>query len=190
MALGATAAAVRRMVVAQGARVVALGVAIGLLVAFAATRALGGLLFGVAAVDAPTFAAMALLMLVIGGLAAYVPGAPGLARRSLRIAAQRLRSRRDGWTLREERLHDVGGSLDADELLIEALVAEREGVVVQAEAGAGWWRAGRAWWTGSFDDVVAEVVGLAVDRARLHAPAGQPHRVAARVVVAPVVVRR
>jgi putative ABC transport system permease protein len=80
MALGATAAAVRRMVVEQGARVVALGVAIGLLLAFAATRALGGLLYGVGAVDGSTFAAMALLMLVIGALAAYMP-----ARRASRV---------------------------------------------------------------------------------------------------------
>jgi putative ABC transport system permease protein len=80
MALGATAAGVRRMVVAQGARVVAVGVAIGLLSAFAATRTLAGLLFGVAAVDAPTFAAMAVLMLTIGGIAAYVP-----ARRASRV---------------------------------------------------------------------------------------------------------
>ena len=80
MALGATAAAVRRMVVAQGARVVAVGVAIGLLAAFAATRALAGLLYGVAAADGPTFAAMASLMLVIGGLAAYLP-----ARRASRV---------------------------------------------------------------------------------------------------------
>ncbi len=73
MALGATAGTVRRMVVAQGARVVAVGVAIGLAAALVATRALGGLLYGVAAVDGPTFAAMAALMLGIGGLAAYVP---------------------------------------------------------------------------------------------------------------------
>jgi hypothetical protein len=80
MALGATSAAVRRMVVAQGARAVALGIAIGLLAALAATRVLGGLLYGVAAVDAPTFAAMASLMLVIGALAAYLP-----ARRASRV---------------------------------------------------------------------------------------------------------
>jgi ABC-type antimicrobial peptide transport system permease subunit len=73
MALGATSAAVRRMVVTQGARAVAVGIAIGLLAALAATRVLGGLLYGVAAVDAPTFAATASLMLAIGGLAAYVP---------------------------------------------------------------------------------------------------------------------
>lgn len=80
MALGATASAVRRMVVAQGARVVVVGVAIGLAAALVATRALGGLLYGVAAVDGPTFAAMSLLMLGIGGLAAYVP-----ARRASRV---------------------------------------------------------------------------------------------------------
>jgi ABC-type antimicrobial peptide transport system permease subunit len=73
MALGATAAAVRRMVMAQGARVVAVGVVLGLVAALAATRALSGLLFGVPAVDGPTFGAMALVMLAIGGLAAYLP---------------------------------------------------------------------------------------------------------------------
>jgi predicted permease len=73
MALGATAGTVRWMVVAQGASVVAIGVAIGLAAAFVSTRALGGLLYGVAAVDAPTFAGTALLMFGIGGLAAYVP---------------------------------------------------------------------------------------------------------------------
>jgi predicted permease len=80
MALGASAAAVRRMVVGQGARVVAVGIGIGLAAALGATRALSGLLFGVAAVDAATFLAMSSLMLVVGGLAAYVP-----ARRASRV---------------------------------------------------------------------------------------------------------
>jgi predicted permease len=80
MALGATAATVRRMVVAQGARVVALGVAIGLLAALAATRPLAAHLFGVTPVDAPTFTTMAILMLLIGAVAAYVP-----ARRASRV---------------------------------------------------------------------------------------------------------
>jgi hypothetical protein len=44
------------------------------------SRALGGLLYGAAAVDGPTFAAMAALMLGSGGLAAYVP-----ARRASRV---------------------------------------------------------------------------------------------------------
>ena len=80
MALGAEAGTVRRMVVTQGARVVALGVGIGIVVAILATRALGSLLFGVKPVDAATFVGMSLSMLGIGLLASYVP-----ARRASRV---------------------------------------------------------------------------------------------------------
>lgn len=73
MALGASAAEVRRMVVAHGARVVGAGIGLGLLAAALSTRALEGLLFGVAALDAATFAAMSTLMLAIGLLASWVP---------------------------------------------------------------------------------------------------------------------
>ena len=51
MALGATAGAVRRMVVSQGARVVLVGVVVGVAAALASTRLLDALLFGVDAVD-------------------------------------------------------------------------------------------------------------------------------------------
>ena len=80
MALGAQASRVRAMVVAQGARVVVIGVAIGVGVALAFTRALGSLLFGVKAVDATTFVAMSASMLAIGLLASYIP-----ARRASRV---------------------------------------------------------------------------------------------------------
>jgi ABC-type antimicrobial peptide transport system permease subunit len=73
MALGATASAVRRMVVSQGARVVLVGVLIGVAVALASTRVLGSLLFGVKPVDPVVFAAMSVLMIAIGGLASYIP---------------------------------------------------------------------------------------------------------------------
>jgi len=73
MALGARAEEVRRMVVRQGARVVALGVAIGLAAAIASTRALGGLLYGVETLDAGTFAAMSGAMVLTGLLASYLP---------------------------------------------------------------------------------------------------------------------
>ena len=73
MALGAKAGEVRRMVVAQGGRVVLVGVAIGVIVAIAATRALGSLLFGVAALDVATFLAMTGMMMLVGLLASYVP---------------------------------------------------------------------------------------------------------------------
>ena len=73
MALGATANAVRRMVVSQGVRVVLVGVGIGIVVALASTRLLGTLLYEVKAVDPLVFAAMALAMIAIGALASYVP---------------------------------------------------------------------------------------------------------------------
>lgn len=73
MALGATASAVRRMVVSQGARVVLVGVVIGVVVAFASTRLLGSLLYGVKPVDPIVFAAMSVMMVAIGALASYMP---------------------------------------------------------------------------------------------------------------------
>jgi predicted permease len=80
MALGAEARRVRRMVVAQGARVVVVGVMIGVTTAVAVTRALGSLLFGVEPVDILTFVAMSASMIAIGLLASYVP-----ARRASRV---------------------------------------------------------------------------------------------------------
>jgi putative ABC transport system permease protein len=74
MALGAQATQVRQMVMAQGARVVGAGVVVGVVVALASTRALGSLLFGVAAMDTLTFVAVAVTMLFVGLLASYLPG--------------------------------------------------------------------------------------------------------------------
>ena len=73
MALGATANAVRRMVVSQGTRVVVIGVVIGIAVALAATRLLGTLLYGVKPVDPIVFAGMSVMMIAIGVLASYMP---------------------------------------------------------------------------------------------------------------------
>ncbi|HXV85995.1 MAG TPA: ABC transporter permease, partial [Gemmatimonadales bacterium] len=73
MALGAEARQVRRMVVAQGARVVGIGAVIGIGVALLSTRALAGLLYGVPALDLVTFAAMSASMIMVGLLASYMP---------------------------------------------------------------------------------------------------------------------
>jgi predicted permease len=73
MALGATAGAVRRMVVSQGAKVVLIGTVVGLAVALASTRLLDTLLYQVSAVDPAVFVAMAIMMIGIGMLASYVP---------------------------------------------------------------------------------------------------------------------
>jgi predicted permease len=73
MALGATAAAVRRQVVSQGAKVVLIGVGLGAAAAIASTRLLGALLFDVTAVDPMVFLAMSVAMVGVGALASYVP---------------------------------------------------------------------------------------------------------------------
>jgi ABC-type antimicrobial peptide transport system permease subunit len=61
------------MVLSQGARVAALGVVLGAIGAVAATRALGSLLYGVAALDLATFAAMSAAMVAVALLASWLP---------------------------------------------------------------------------------------------------------------------
>ena len=73
MAFGATTSAVQRLVVSQGARVVLVGVVVGIVAALASTRLLDALLFGISAVDPMAFVGMALVMLAVGMLASYVP---------------------------------------------------------------------------------------------------------------------
>src|SRR5688572_1236789 len=73
MALGARSDQVRRMVVVQGARVVAGGVVVGVLAALWGTKILGNLLFGVEPVDWQTFVAMSGSMVAVGFLASYLP---------------------------------------------------------------------------------------------------------------------
>jgi putative ABC transport system permease protein len=68
------------MVVGQGARVLLVGVALGLTAAAASTRALRSLLFGVGALDAVTFVGVAGGMVLVGLLAAWLP-----ARRASRV---------------------------------------------------------------------------------------------------------
>ncbi len=73
MALGAAARQVRLMIVAQGARVLAVGIAMGAILALAATRLLGSLLFGVEAFDPATYLLVAAVMVSVGLAAAYLP---------------------------------------------------------------------------------------------------------------------
>jgi putative ABC transport system permease protein len=80
MALGATAGAVRRLVVLEGAKVVVIGAAVGIAAALASTRLLKTLLYEVSAVDPIVFVAMSGMMVGIGMLASYLP-----ARRASRV---------------------------------------------------------------------------------------------------------
>jgi macrolide transport system ATP-binding/permease protein len=73
MALGANSGVILRLVVGDGVKLVGLGIAIGLAAAFAGTRLMSGLLYGVSATDSITFAAIAVLLSVVAMLACYFP---------------------------------------------------------------------------------------------------------------------
>jgi putative ABC transport system permease protein len=80
LAVGAQPRQVLLLVLKQGLLMTLAGVVMGLAAAFALTRLLSGLLFGVAAVDVTTFATISLLLIVVSLLACYLP-----ARRAMRI---------------------------------------------------------------------------------------------------------
>ena len=73
LALGATRGDVCRLVANHGLIPVAGGLATGLGGAVAASRLLSGLLFGVAAIDPPTFAAVAVVLLAAASAACGIP---------------------------------------------------------------------------------------------------------------------
>jgi putative ABC transport system permease protein len=73
LALGAQRAEVRRLIVTSGFRLLAIGIAIGLMVSLGATRVLTALLYGIEPDDAITYVAVALLIGIAGMLAAWVP---------------------------------------------------------------------------------------------------------------------
>lgn len=80
MALGAGRGDVLRLFMGQGMRLVLLGLVIGLGGAFALTRLLSSLLFGVSTTDALTFVLVAVGLMVVGVFACYLP-----ARRATRV---------------------------------------------------------------------------------------------------------
>jgi len=73
MALGAQRSDVLKMAVGQGLKLVLIGVAIGLASAFALTRVMASLLFGVSATDPVTFIAISLVLISVAALASFVP---------------------------------------------------------------------------------------------------------------------
>jgi len=73
MAMGASRGAVLRMVLSEGLRVALIGIGIGLAEAFAASRLLKGLLFGVQPTDPLTFAGVSLMVLAVSLAACYIP---------------------------------------------------------------------------------------------------------------------
>jgi putative ABC transport system permease protein len=80
MALGAQKSDVLGLVIRQGMTLTVIGVIVGLAGAFALTRVIGNLLYGVTATDPATFVAIPLLLLFVALLACYLP-----ARRAARL---------------------------------------------------------------------------------------------------------
>lgn len=80
IALGATPAQVRWLVVARGLGLTGLGLVMGGAGAVWLTRFMGSLLYGVTATDRLTYGAVALVLLSAAGLASYLP-----ARRATRV---------------------------------------------------------------------------------------------------------
>ena len=72
-ALGARPARIVRLVLGQGLAITAAGLAIGVAGAFALTRLVGTMLYGVTAHDAFSFATMPLVVIVIAAVACYLP---------------------------------------------------------------------------------------------------------------------
>ncbi len=80
MALGAQPRQVMKIVLAQGARLAIAGLIVGTIGAFALTRSMKALLFGVAPADPLIFVGVAILLIIVALAACYFP-----ARRAMRV---------------------------------------------------------------------------------------------------------
>jgi putative ABC transport system permease protein len=80
MALGAQASRVQLMVIAQGMKLVLIGVLIGVPISMAASQVVKSMLFGLSARDPVTYGGVALLLAIAGLMACWIP-----ARRAAKV---------------------------------------------------------------------------------------------------------
>ncbi len=81
MALGASGGGILKLIVGEGLALTAIGAVVGLAGAFALTRLMQGLLFGVSTTDPGAFLIGGVALIAAAGLASYIP-----ARRASRLA--------------------------------------------------------------------------------------------------------
>jgi len=74
MAIGARPRDVFKMILGHGMKLALIGVVIGLVGAFALTRLMATMLFGVEPTDATTFAGISIILITVALLACYLPG--------------------------------------------------------------------------------------------------------------------
>jgi ABC-type antimicrobial peptide transport system permease subunit len=80
MAIGASPRQMLRMILVEGLAQVGLGIAVGLGLAWATSRLLSGLLFGVTAATPTPYVVVGMLVIVVATIACLAP-----ARRAMRI---------------------------------------------------------------------------------------------------------
>lgn len=80
MALGASYRDIIRLVLGSAGRLAAVGVVVGLALAFALTRLMAGLLYGIRATDPLTFVIVTIVLSFVAVAAGYIP-----ARRAARV---------------------------------------------------------------------------------------------------------
>lgn len=80
LALGAQPSSVLKLIIRQGMTLTILGILIGVAAAFALTRLLSSLLYGIAPTDPATFVIVSAVLLSVSLLACYIP-----ARRAMRV---------------------------------------------------------------------------------------------------------
>ncbi len=80
IALGGRQAVILKMILAKGAQLIAAGIVIGLTASYALTRFLASQIWGVSVTDPWTFAAVVMLIALVGLAACYIP-----ARRATRV---------------------------------------------------------------------------------------------------------
>jgi ABC-type antimicrobial peptide transport system permease subunit len=73
LAVGASSWTLLRLVLGQAAKLVSIGICLGLVGAMVVARAISSLLYGISPFDTATFASVSLVLAVVAFLASYIP---------------------------------------------------------------------------------------------------------------------